>query len=181
MKSSVRQIILITFMLLVFTGCKKNFNISDKQVILFQLDYINYAWGYQHKGYLIDRDGNILTYNNPENWNFPNNDFGLTEQQVIENIASCIHAGSKISKEELQKYSGYINNIASTKITALKNVAADAGTLEYICYQYSENSGMYKGTLIKKEGDFTCENLNFYSKKITTWMKGINNSITKKQ
>jgi hypothetical protein len=180
MKSSVKQIILMTFLVLFFTGCKKNFTISDKQVILFQLDYVNYAWGYQHNGYMIDKDGDILTYNNPENWNFPDNDFSLTEHQVLENIASCTQSGKRILKEELQKYSNYINNIASTKITALKNVAADAGSLEYICYQYSENSGMYKGSLIKKEGDFTCENLNFYSKKVASWMRGINNSLAKK-
>jgi hypothetical protein len=180
MRSSVKQIIFIASMALILAGCKKNFNISDKQAILFQLDYVNYAWGYQHNGYIIDKDGNILIYNNPENWNFPDNNFGLTEHQVSENIASCYLSERKIAKDELQKYSNYINNIASTKITALKNVAADAGSLEYICYQYSENSGMYKGTLIKKEGDFTCENLNFYSKKVASWMREVNNSLAKK-
>jgi hypothetical protein len=28
------------------------------------------------------------------------------------------------------------------------------------------------------EGDFTCENLNFYSKKVAAWMREINNSLT---
>ena len=62
----------------------------------------------------------------------------------------------------------------------MKNVAADAGSTKYICYQYSENSGMYKGTLIKMEGDFTCENLNFYSKRVAEWMKSIIDTILEK-
>ena len=38
----------------------------------------------------------------------------------------------KIPKAELQKYSNYIKNIASSKVSALKNVADDAGSAEYI-------------------------------------------------
>ena len=49
---------------------------------MFQLEYVNYAWGYQHNGFIIDNEGNVLTYSNPENWNFPDKDFSLTESQV---------------------------------------------------------------------------------------------------
>ncbi|MCX6326368.1 MAG: hypothetical protein NT144_06930 [Bacteroidia bacterium] len=178
MKSFLVKIFLITLTVLFITGCKKNHVISDKQSILFQLEYVNYAWGYQHNGIIIDTEGNVLTYSNPENWNFPDNNFSLSESQVTENIRSCIQSDKKISKEELQKYSNYIKNIALSKVTAMKNVAADAGSSEFICYQFSENTRTYKGYLIKMEGDFTCENLNFYSKKVAAWMRDINISIT---
>ena len=178
MKLSLGKIIFIALVALLITGCKKNYIISDKQAILFQFEYINYAWGYQHNGFIIDNEGNVMTYNNPEDWNFTENDFSISESQVAKNIGSCIQTGKKIPKDELQKYSNYIKNIASSKVTALKNVSADAGTSEFICYQFSESNGTYKGYLIKKEGDFTCENLNFYSKKIVAWMRDINNSLS---
>jgi hypothetical protein len=174
MKSYFKTIFLFIAMIFFFAGCKKNYTISERQDILFQFDYMNYAWGYQHNGFLIDTAGNVLIYNNPKSWNFPDNDLGLSEAQMRENIDSCRNSGKKIPKEVLKKYSGYINNIALSKITALKNVAADAGTSEFICYQFSENTGKYKGCLIKREGDFTCENLNFFSKKVASWMKEIN-------
>lgn len=179
MKSSLEKIILIAFLILFITGCKKNYVISEKQAILFQLEYVNYAWGYQHHGFIIGSDGNVLTYKNPESWNFPDNDSNISESQVAENIALCTQTGKKINKEELQKYTNYIKNIALSKVTAKKNVAADAGSLEFICYQFSENTGMYKGYIIKMEGDFTCENLNFFSKKVVAWMRDIDNSIAK--
>jgi len=177
MKLSLGKIILIALLVLLITGCKKNYIISDKQAILFQFEYVNYAWGYQHNGFIIDNGGNVMTYNNPEDWNFPDNDFSISESQVAKNIGSCIQSGKKIPKGELQKYTNFIKNIASSKVTALKNVAADAGSSEFICYQFSESTGTYKGYLIKMEGDFTCENLNFYSKKIAAWMRDINNSL----
>jgi hypothetical protein len=178
MKSFLVKIILITLTVLFITCCKKNNVISDKQSILFQFDYVNYAWGYQHNGFIIDNEGNVLSNSNSEDWNFPDNDFTLSENQVVENIKKCAQTGKKIPKEELQKYANYIKNIASSKVTALKNVAFDRGSSEFICYQFLESTGTYKGYLIKMEGDFTCENLNFYSKKVVAWMKDINNCIT---
>jgi hypothetical protein len=173
MKHKSIKIVLIAIIFLISAGCKKNYVISERQSVLFQLDYVNYAWGYQHNGYIIDNEGSVLSYNNPENWSFPDDEFYLKETQVAENISKCSTTGIKIPGEELQKYTNYIKNIASSKITALKNVGADAGTLEFICYQYSESSQTYKGYLIKMEGDFTCENLNFFSKKVVAWMREI--------
>lgn len=179
MRNTRVTIILISLLLLFSAGCKKNYMVSKKQEILFQLDYINYAWGYQHDGFIIDNEGKVLTYHNPENWNFPDNNIVLTEDQVEENITKCSVSGKQISSEELQKYANYIKNISLSEVTALKNVAADAGSIEFICYQYLESKGTYKGSIMKMEGDFTCENLNFYSKKVVSWMKEINNGLPK--
>jgi hypothetical protein len=180
MKVLQRQILLILFAPLLITGCKKNTGIDEKQAILFQVDYVNYAWGYQHNGIIIDNEGNVLSYRNPQNWNFQDEELNISDSQVRFNMSNCVNSGKKIPEDELKKFSGYIKNISSSKVTAPKNVAADAGSLEFICYQYSAQSGIYKGTLIKKEGDFTCENLNFYSKKVSSWLKNIYDSTEKK-
>jgi hypothetical protein len=177
MRQSLSKIVLSFSLLLMILSCRKHNYSNENKEILFQYEYINYAWGYQHNGYIIDNQGNVLTYNNPESWNFPDKDLMLTEEQVSQNISLCTHSGEKINESDLQKYSGFIKNIASSQVTAMKNVAADAGSLEFICYQYIGNTGKYKKYLIKMEGDFTCENLNFYSKKVVTWMKDINTSL----
>jgi hypothetical protein len=177
MKSIRPILILVISAFLLSTGCKKKFNISDKQEMLFQFERINYTSGYQHSGFIIDNNGNILTYNNPENWNFPDKNYSISANKVIENISKCKSSGKMISHDELQKYSNYIRNIASSKVTAIKNARAETGSTEFVCYQFLENSLTYKGSLIKMEGDFTCENLNFYTKKVVAWMKDINSSL----
>lgn len=170
---------MLSVVILIFTlsGCKKSYTTNEKQVILFQHDYINYAWGYQHAGFIIDNEGNVLVYNNPEEWNFPDKEFVLTEEQVAKNLEKCIHSGKVISRADLQKYSGLIPNLASSKVSAPRSVGADAGTISFICYQFNEDTGTYKGYLIKMEGDYSCENLNFYSKRVTSWMRDINSKI----
>ena len=180
MKSFYYIIVYIILTVLSTSGCKKNIVISENQAILFQVEYLNYAWGYRHHGFIIDNEGTVLTYNNPQDWNFPDKNFNLSQSQIRENLSKCINSGIKIPVEELKKYASHIKNLSSSKVTALKNVAADAGSLEYICYQFSEETGTYKGCLIKMEGDFTCENLNFYTKKVTDWLKSIADLTEKK-
>ncbi len=180
MKVQLLKFFLTFLTILLLTGCKKSFTVSEDTVVLFQYDYINYAWGYQHKGFFIDNKGNVLLYNNPEEWNFADDDLTQSEKQITENLSSCVQSEIKISEEELQRYTNYIKNISSSKITAIKNVAADAGISKYICYQYSDDTEYYKGSLIKMEGNFTCENLNFFSKKVALWIKDINNNLTVK-
>jgi hypothetical protein len=171
------KILLILMLTVPMAGCRKNIAISDRQAILFEFEYINYAWNYQHYGFIIDNEGNVLTYKNPENWNFPDKELRISKNLIAENISMCTPSGITIPKSELQKYSSHIKNIASSKVSAQRNVADDAGSSQYICYQFSETSGMYRRTIIKLEGDFTCENLNFFSRKVAEWMKKINGSI----
>jgi hypothetical protein len=164
-------------MSLTFGSCEKTYVVSKSQDILFQADYIKSTRGNIHWGIYVDVNGNILTYNLPEKWNIPHDDKTITQKEVIDNIAACKISDRKIPREELQKYINYIDNIAASKVTAPKNVSADAGTLSYYCYQYSESSSTYKRTVIKMTGDIDCENLNFYSKKVVDWMNGIRANI----
>lgn len=156
-----------------FFGCKKVHMVSQGQKILFQQEYVNYAWGYQHNGFIIDSEGNVLTFDKPDKWNWPDKNNMLSETQVNENISLCTSTGKKIPKAELQKYVNYIKYISSSKVTAPRHVGADMGSLVYSCYQFLESSSTYKAATIKMEGDFECENLNFYSKRVVVWMKDI--------
>lgn len=164
---------LILFPIILLAGCRKDHSTSEKQLVLFQYDY-SYSPGQEHNGFFIDNKGNIMTFSNPEKWNYQEK---LTEEQVIANMNSCKLSNIKVPQEELQKYRNYIANIASSKITAKKAASSNMGTARFICYQYSENAGNYVGHVIKMEGDSTCENLNFYSKKVTSWMRETGNQI----
>ncbi|NMC41296.1 MAG: hypothetical protein GYA43_09020 [Bacteroidales bacterium] len=170
---------LFLFALLPSVGCKKAYIVSEGQKILFQYDYMNYAWGYQHNGFIIDTEGNVLEYNKPEKWNSPGKDNILTQAEIEENLESCTPSGQKIPSYELRKFAKYIDNIAASKISARRRKGADSGSHIYYCFQYMESEGRYRAVVIRTEGDFESENLNFYSKRTVDWLRSIHN-ITKK-
>jgi hypothetical protein len=171
--SPMRFVILLTFIVLstaLLDSCRKGNIISGDQKILFQYSYVNYAWGTNNQGFLIDNEGNLLIYNQPEKWNFPDKNSTLSQAQVAENLSYCTATGRKVTEAELQKYASYIVNLAASKVTAKKAVAADMGTFNYYCFSYSSGSSSYRQVTIKTLGDFECENLNFYTKKVVEWM-----------
>jgi hypothetical protein len=164
---------------LAFSGCQKTYIVSKSQDILFQIEYLSNAGVYSHWGLYIDVNGNVMTYNLPGKWNFPKENQTLTKQEVNENIAACKLSNSKIRLEELRKYTNFIDNLAASKVTLPKNHLSDIGTLSFYCFQYSESSSEYKRSIIKTEGHINCENLNFYSKKVVSWMSEYQNAISR--
>ncbi|HEX2921916.1 MAG TPA: hypothetical protein VHO50_12210 [Bacteroidales bacterium] len=163
--------LLLLFFILI-AGCKKSYITTTEQEILFQMDVICYEPDFNHYGYIIDAKGNILSYNNPEGWHFPNSNLNITSDQIAENINRCKLAG-RLPKDEIKKFSSYIENISSTKLSGLKKQYKEKRTVQYFCYKYSESTLVYKGYIIKTEGNYAGENLNFYSKKVVSWMKDI--------
>jgi hypothetical protein len=159
------------------SGCEKTYVVSQSQDILFQYEHISRSPGHNLHGFIIDNKGDVLLFNNPANWNLSDKDHLLSKEQVNENISNCTKTSLKISKSDLQKYINYIDNIASSKVSAVKNRGSSKGNASFLCFQYSENTSIYKETIVKIEGDITCENLNFYSKKVIEWMKDISHSI----
>ncbi len=117
---NLRKLFLLSILILFIPGCKKDTSISERQSVLFQFEYINYAWGYQHQGFIIDNKGNVLTYNNPEGWNFPDNNLNITEIQFNENLDKCRLTDKKIPQEIILKYSAYIKQYCFEQSNSIK-------------------------------------------------------------
>jgi len=172
-----RSVIYITILLLIVvlaSGCKKSDFSTSGQVILFQYDHVR---GINHHGFIIDNEGNVFTYNTDE-MNFPDRDLEILQDKADEYLGQCEFSGIKIAGEELLKYARYIEYIASSKVTAPRDTRDDTGTIRFICYQFDESSGLYIGQLIKMKGDYTRENLNFHSRKISSWMREIGRELS---
>jgi hypothetical protein len=178
MRSLLIKLLSIIILLLTLSSCQKIYNVSKSQDVLFQFEYIDSVGLFSHWGIFVDVNGNILTYNQPEKWNFPGNDQILTQKDLLENVAQCKGTTKKIPAEELQKYINCIDNMAASKVSLQKKARTGFGTSSYYCYQFSENSSTYKRTIIKSKGEFRCENLNFYSKKVVAWMNEIRKVIS---
>jgi hypothetical protein len=170
--------IIVFLAIIILSGsCRKSTGLNEKQDILFQVDYLNYSLGFEHRGLYIDKTGEVFSYNNPEDWNFTDDDMTISGEQMRNNIKKCKVSPNPVNSDEMMRHTAHIRNISSSKVTAQKNVAADAGTLLFICYTYSEKSDTYKGTIVKMEGNFTSENLNFYSKKLVAWLRSVSESL----
>jgi hypothetical protein len=179
MKQLSAKLFSVLILLISLNGCLKTYVVSKSQDILFQYEFISTSGTYTHWGIFVDVRGNILTYNQPEKWNFPKEDQTITQKEILENMAMSKFTGKKIPADELQKQINCIDNIAASKVSSPKKNNSESGTSSYYCYQFSENSLTYKRTVIKTEGNLKCENLNFFTKKVVTWMNDIRKGVSK--
>ena len=168
---------LLLLLIILFSGCQKDNAVNEDQKILFQYSYTNWAWVPNNQGLLITGDGSVLLYDNPEKWNFPDSQNELTQAQVEENLSYCTPTRLKIPQGELQKYAKFINNFASSKVSAPVSRGADMGAFSYLCFQFSKSSNNYKTVTIRVRGDWEYENLNYFSKKTVDWLDIIRSEL----
>jgi hypothetical protein len=144
------------------------------QHIYFQYEYINYAWGYQHYGWLIDSTGKVFCYHNPENWNFPDSLGFINTSDMDSNISETDSICYKIDIRKLNDKTELIFNASKGKISEPVHEMYDAGGSVYSAFLYNKNTGKYKKILLKQEGDFRIENSSTEADELYTWLKSVN-------
>jgi hypothetical protein len=168
----------VIIILLILSSCQKDYFVNREQKVLFQMSYVNFAWGAVNSGFFIDTDGNVLRYYNPSSWNPVNKGMALSREEISENLSYCFSTGIRISTDELRTYVDYIDNLASSKVSAPVQTGADMGSRIIFCFKYIPETGSSLPVVVKCTGDFSYENLNFYAKKVAEWMNGINMLIS---
>ena len=93
MKSKI-HVLQIIFLLITtsLSACnQETIETSTDQEIFFEVNHINFAWGKQFRGFLIDKSGQIRTYDNPVKWNIIDGK-GTVQQNnvVLANAATAI-------------------------------------------------------------------------------------------
>ena len=147
--------------------------IATKQNIYFEVTYINFAWGKQFKGILIDKDGKIRTYDKPAKWNTASEKTELSVTQMEENVANTTLSVKTVSTTELKENIGKINAIAAGNFSKPVNGGADRGTTSFFAYRYDEARSVYIPVLLGETGDLEVSSMDKSSIEISAWLNGI--------
>ena len=152
-----------------------------EQKILFEIEHINYAWGYHHSGTYIDNEGNVFEYDHSyEGWysktgyNPPDEgDGSLTGQQLLEKIGDKKNWIGKIEKKELLDKIKLIPDASKGILSDPGRIAYDAGSTEFRAYLYLDAEDKYIPISLKKRGASSRENLSESGKKLYQWLEQV--------
>jgi hypothetical protein len=158
--------------ILLLSGCTKDKDSLSvhNQEIFFQSDYINYAWGYQHSGWMIDSSGNVRGYNLPKDWTFADSNGIIDEIDMKKNIEQLDTLFSRIDKSILRKYIEKICDASKGDLTVPKSVMADAGSTIYSAFIFDQASKKYQQVILKQTGDLFIDNKSPEANEIYNWM-----------
>jgi len=171
---TLKRLLFVTLLFGVFACTESNeefFSATDE--IVFQFEYINYAWGKQHRGFLITSDGTKYSYNNPENWVFQENN-QIKAEDFLNNLSACTNDG-KVDVSELNRMKALVLKVDENQLTEPKNTMYDAGSESYSFYIKDAIKGTYRQITLLNRGDWSQENKDNDAQEIANWLVGLNN------
>jgi hypothetical protein len=173
MKNLVFGLILLT----TLSGCLRPDDIwaenTDSSTLIFQSEYINYAWGYNHNGWMLDNTGQVKRFQKSAKWVFPDSLGYVSAADMQKNMAACDSVIAQISSNELALYSEKAISCLNYNMTKPQNLMADAGEQIYAFYIYDFGGNRYKRVVLKMRGDWSQENLAPNAGGIVDWMEKI--------
>lgn len=175
------SVILISAVSCTRTANKDQAEAGIDQLVLFQQSFVNYAWGYQNRGWFIDRDGYMKAYRisgRGDQWHRVGEagpDSGYIAQAALEqNYALADRVIIRIPQKELQEMYRLIPRAADGPYSPRTRTAYDAGAVMFCAYLLDKDKGMYRQVLISISGDFSQFNENAKSQEVEKWLVGLN-------
>ncbi len=163
------------FILMMLAGCSmlENSISLNHQNIFFEVEYENYAWGYQHRGFYINNDGEVHKYEyefNAEPWQ-SNPDNYYSEAELLKKYAPNDSLTQTISLKVVAEKIELIIPAMQSKYSDSARVAADAGALRYICYYYDSVTKEYLQIILAQEGDWEFKKESEAADGLIKWLK----------
>ncbi|HWV29901.1 MAG TPA: hypothetical protein VN038_09625 [Dyadobacter sp.] len=144
-------------------------SVSDEQEILFEVNYVNYAWGFQNTGFLIDKTGRVRTYDKPKDWKFAE-DGPFTVAEMDERVSKTTVSKYTVPANELSQYVSKMRQVSDKEFTKPVNAGADMGASAYYVYRYDTGSKTYQAVLLQSVGDNNVYNKDSDAKQIADWL-----------
>lgn len=169
---------------LIVLSCSESINypeIPPEQKFLFEFEYINGAWGWNHYGFYIDNEGNVYKFESPldvpvdQHW-IPSSTGFYSEEDLLRKYEMQKEFIMRIEMDDLAVRRDRIGYASKGELTDREHVMCDAGVTRYRCYVYYDDitgPEKYEEILLHEEGDTYVENLSPDAKYLYTWLKSL--------
>lgn len=146
---------------------------EDPGTLIFQSEYTNYAWGYNHNGWMMTSGGEAKRFQKKASWVFPDSAGYVSEEAMLKNLAACDSVMAKVPVADFNTYAAKALACAGGPFSKAENRMADAGEQVYAFYTYDSAKKRYKRILLNMTGDWSQQNLAANASQVTDWMMKI--------
>lgn len=171
----MKQIILMLLALLFFSCKDSSVNEqpqNNSSNIIFEVEYLNYAWGISYNGIMIDNEGKEYSYN-PAKDTIPHlyhADGLYTEQELQAKYGHVKTYIKTIPTDTLNWSHNLANQVTTTDYSDTTRVGADMGSLTYALYLYRPQINKYQKIILKEEGDMAFYNKSQSAVTLAVWL-----------
>ena len=170
------KLILPMLLALLLFSCKDSgvdYNHRNSNNIIFEVEYLNYAWGIAYQGVMIDTDGKEYSYN-PAKDSVPplyNADGFYTDQELRAKYRHHITYIKTFPNDNLTWSRNLAYQVATTDYSDTSYVGADMGAVTYAVYLFRPQVSKYQKIILKVEGDLSFYNKSESAMALAAWLK----------
>ncbi|HHM02203.1 MAG TPA: hypothetical protein ENJ15_04265 [Caldithrix abyssi] len=151
----MKNIILMAVFTVVLASCSIVEDGKDKvtQKYIFEVQYINAAWGFTHAGLYIDYLGEVHAFRYDSAAQFLDYEKETyREAELGERYNLNPYILGTVGRDTLAEYKALVALVTAAGYSDTLRVGADMGQKMYSCFIY--NNGLYEKILLKTEGDW---------------------------
>ncbi len=140
------------------------------QNILFETEYTNRAWGYNHVGIWVDSSGTVWRYELAEGEDKLDGTGHYSEEDLLDRYAHKSAYVARVPPDTLRMMYQRIGAAAAGQYSDTTTPMADAGTTRYIAWTFYPGSRTYREVGLRMRGDQQADNLVPEAKVIADWL-----------
>ena len=148
----------------------------DTETLLFQMEYINFAWGYQHSGWFINNEGEVRRYT-PQIWKIADKDGYFDLGSLRSNYNQATEIIGQVDMHELKTKALLIEGTLNGELGEMNCPGADQGSFTLYCYFWDEEKQKYKQQFLSVSGDCNQQNSTNAAKVLTDFLSPWKNYV----
>jgi len=141
------------------------------QQYLFDVSYVNFAWGLRWVGLVVEANGDVVAYERDQPWT-PAQWDSFTQGELEQRYATNRRVVGHVSRDDLVRRMARLDRVGSD-YTSPEFTCADAGTVTYQGYEYDEQAGSYTPVVVRQEGDSARQNRSQAGHEIAGWLMNL--------
>jgi len=160
---------IIIFSFLSLTQCEDKLRLEEGDIIIFEYEYENFAWGHQHIHWIIDNDGYVRT---------EIDDPAYLGPPIREMFDGFIITSDTISKEDIEYYQKLVPDAIKGDFESNPGNRADFGAVVFNVYVKKSDEDSYHKYLLSLQSD-VLDSINTHrdAEKIVQWMQELNPNL----
>lgn len=148
---------------------------AQGQEVLFEVSYVNFAWGYKLGGFYIDKRGDVFRFsrdNSDERWR-PDDWAHISEQDLRDKYSVGKNRIGTIDLVTLTSMVDLIGEASLGEMTERIGRCNDFGGKSWVAYVQDAQTGDYEGINLYSAGDWAQRNKSLAAETLFEWLRDV--------
>jgi hypothetical protein len=154
-------------------SCTESLALPDPGSVLFEVEYVNFAWGRSWNGFVVDAEGRVSSYDLGDTNLWPPEGDVFTATELEAKYAHQRQLVTTVAASEAASRYARVADALAGSITPPKGACFDAGTVRYSALLFDASTGTYRRLLLHQRGDVGQTNTSPAARELYHWLEQV--------